>query len=74
MHDAKTQLSRLVDRAAGGETIVIARSGRPVARLTALESTPVRSRIGGLAGHASIPDDFDRMGAEEIEEMFGLRR
>lgn len=73
MHEAKTHLSRLVERAARGETIVIAKAGRPMARLSAVEPSPRTSRIGLLAGQAKIPDDFDEMYREEIEEMFGLR-
>ncbi len=61
IHAAKTHLSRLVDQAAGGEEIVIARSGRPVARLVPLAQPDLRSRrrLGILAGRLAIPDDFD---------------
>jgi len=58
MHEAKTQLSRLAQRAADGEEIVIARGGRPVARLVAM---PERKhvRFGWAAGEVGIRDDFD---------------
>ncbi len=73
MHEAKTRLSQLVDKAAKGEPVVIARAGKPVARVTAIDSPDVgqQKRTGFLAGEFTIPDDFDRMGAVEIEEMFG---
>ena len=72
IHEAKTHLSRLVDRAAEGETIIIARSGRPIAQLTALPSPPPAAdrRLGFLPGVFRVPDDFDRMGASEIETDF----
>jgi prevent-host-death family protein len=72
MHDAKTQFSRLVDRAAAGETIIIAKAGTPVARLVPLE--PVMQggprRTGFLLGMYSVPDDFDRMFEEDITNAF----
>jgi prevent-host-death family protein len=58
VHAAKTNLSRLIDRAARGEDIVIARSGKPIARLTALAREP-RRRPGALKGHLRITADFD---------------
>jgi prevent-host-death family protein len=72
MHDAKTQFSRLVDRAAAGETIIIAKSGRPVARLVPLEPvTPGGPRrTGFLLGMYTVPDDFDRMFEDEIGVEF----
>ena len=72
VHDAKTHFSRLLERVASGETVVIAKSGIPVARLTPLDSptSAARSRTGFLAGRVTVPDDFDRMGADEIEQSF----
>lgn len=72
VHEAKTHFSRLLDRAAKGETIIIAKAGKPYARLLPLETTETkpRSRIGFLDGQFKIPDDFDTMFANEIEEMF----
>ena len=71
MHDAKTHLSRLVEAATTGEPFIIARSGRPLVKVEALDATtgPV-PRIGFLS-KASIPDDFDTMGADEIAAAFG---
>jgi len=59
IYEAKTQLSRLVEEAASGKDVVIARAGRPVARLTRLQKTP-RRRLGPLDGRFRIPDDFNR--------------
>lgn len=59
MYEAKTQLSRLVDRAAAGEDIVIARHGRPMAKLSRLESTKSTIIFGLLEGQIEVPDDFD---------------
>jgi prevent-host-death family protein len=61
IHAAKTHLSRLVDAAAAGEEILIARAGRPVARLVPLQDIPVQPRrqLGRLAGQFTVPADFD---------------
>ncbi len=59
VHDAKTHLSRLLDRAAAGEEIIVARAGRPVARLVAL-APAARPRVPGrLRGKITIADDFE---------------
>lgn len=73
IHDAKTHFSRLVDDAAEGESIVIAKAGSPVARLVPLDAVRGRPRrlVGFLSGRISIPDDFDRMGEAEIAAQFG---
>lgn len=70
MHDAKTHLSRLVDAAAGGEVITIAKAGHPVAKLTRIDATAEPRRLGFLAGQAQIPDDFDELGSDEIVSLF----
>lgn len=73
IHQAKTQLSKLVEEASKGESFVIAKAGKPVVKVIAL-TTPTGSqvrRLGFMAGQISVPDDFDRMGQEEIEKMFG---
>jgi len=71
MHEAKTQLSRLVDRAAKGEPFVIARAGKPLVKVAALDAPAKAQRLGFLAGEISVPDDFNRMGESEIEALFG---
>jgi prevent-host-death family protein len=70
MHEAKTQLSRLVERAAGGEEIVIARAGRPVARLVAYRETAGRRVPGRWRGRIVIHDDFDDPLPEDIAAPF----
>jgi prevent-host-death family protein len=75
IHEAKTHLSRLVEEAAAGKPFIIAKAGKPVAKVTALgapASTQVR-RLGFMAGQISVPDDFDAMGAKEIERLFTRR-
>ncbi len=71
IHEAKTHLSRLVERAARGEPFVIARAGKPLVRVSALEPPAAPRRLGFLAGEWRVPADFDRMGAEEIATLFG---
>jgi prevent-host-death family protein len=73
IHEAKTQLSKLIEEASKGESFVIAKAGKPVVKVTAL-SAPTGDqvrRLGFMAGQISVPDDFDRMGKDEIEQMFG---
>jgi prevent-host-death family protein len=73
IHEAKTQLSKLIEQASKGEPFVIAKAGKPVVKVTALSaptSAQVR-RLGFMAGQISVPDDFDRMGKQEIERIFG---
>lgn len=59
IHEAKTHLSRLVEQAAAGDEIVIAKAGRPVARLVALEAAPKPKKLGLLRGKIEIAPDFD---------------
>ncbi len=59
MHDAKTHLSRLAERAANGEEIVIARNGRPLARLVALKTARKPRKLGLWKGQVQVSDDFD---------------
>jgi len=70
IYEAKTQLSRLVEEAASGQDVVIARAGRPVARLTRLEKTGRKRRLGVLDGRFKIPDDFNRALPEEVLSAF----
>lgn len=62
IREAKTQLSRLVDRAAKGESFIIAKAGKPLVRVTAIDAPAKPRRLGFLKGEISVPDDFDRMG------------
>ncbi|MGH8782594.1 type II toxin-antitoxin system Phd/YefM family antitoxin [Paraburkholderia sp.] len=73
IHDAKTNLSRLIDQAVhGGEPFVIAKAGKPLVKVVPLD-LPVAvqfSRIGFLKGQVKVPADFDTMGAGEVERLF----
>jgi prevent-host-death family protein len=73
IHDAKTHLSRLVERAAKGESFVIAKAGKPLVKVMALSAPEANEvkRLGFLEGRLSVPADFDRMGQVEIEKQFG---
>lgn len=68
IHEAKTHLSRLVDDAAAGETIILAKAGKAQARLMPLNK-PIR-RLGYLAGQAVVPDDIKKPFEAEINAMF----
>lgn len=70
IHAAKTHLSRLVEDAAGGEEIIIAKSGKPVARLCPLAEPKQRRVLGRLRGKVVVPDDFDTLDEEEIRKLF----
>jgi prevent-host-death family protein len=73
IHEAKTQLSKLIEKASKGETFIITKAGKPVVKVMALAApTGAQARrLGFMAGQFSVPDDFDRMGAEEIQRIFG---
>jgi prevent-host-death family protein len=73
MHEAKNQLSRLVDRAARGEAFVIARAGKPLVKVSAVDAPTEARRLGFLKGEIEVPEDFDRMGEHEIAALFGIR-
>lgn len=74
VYEAKTHLSQLLDRAAAGEEIVIARAGRPVARLVALSGMSSQRRApGAWRGKVSIADDFDEL-PDEMDAAFGGQR
>jgi prevent-host-death family protein len=72
IHEAKTHLSRLVERAANGEPFVIAKAGKPMVKVVPLDAPAEGkpSRLGFMRGAFKVPDDFDTMMQDEIEEMF----
>ena len=71
IHEAKTHLSRLIAKAVAGEPFVIAKAGKPLVKVTAIDAPDERpSWLGCLEGQFSIPDDFDTMGQDEIIRMF----
>ena len=69
VHDAKTQLSRLLEEVEGGERIVIARAGEPVAVLSPFRAATRRRKLGLFAGQATIHDDFDEL-PPDIDSAF----
>ena len=72
IHEAKTHLSRLVEKAAKGEPFIIAKAGKPMVKVVPLEPPEEKKikRVGMLEGRFNIPEDFDRMFEDEIAEMF----
>ena len=70
IHAAKTQLSRLVDAAAAGEEIIIAKSGKPVARLGPLSEPRRKRTLGVLSGRLRVPDDLDADLPDEVLDAF----
>lgn len=72
IHEAKTHLSRLIQTAIEGEPFIIARAGKPVVKVIALEAPDSRTnrRIGFMDGQITVPDDFNRMGDREISALF----
>jgi prevent-host-death family protein len=72
IHETKTHLSRLVDRAAKGEAFVIAKAGKPLVKVSSVDAPRSVKRLGFLKGEISVPDDFDRMGEREIASLFGI--
>lgn len=70
IHEAKTHLSRLVDEAASGKEIVIAKAGKPLAKLVPLAAASRRRRLGILKGKITVPDDFDAPLPEDVLDSF----
>jgi prevent-host-death family protein len=72
IHEAKTHLSELIAQAVKGDSFIIAKAGKPLVKVVRLDvpSPGQIRRIGFMAGQIRIPDDFDRMGADEISAMF----
>jgi prevent-host-death family protein len=74
LYEAKTQLSKLVEAAIAGEEVIIARAGKPVARLSAIEKPAQKRRLGILDGQLVIPEDFNApLPDEVIESFYGSR-
>ncbi|TLZ23135.1 MAG: type II toxin-antitoxin system Phd/YefM family antitoxin [Gammaproteobacteria bacterium] len=70
IYQAKTTLSKLVERAAAGEDVIIARGGKPVARLTRLAAPKRRVRFGILKGKIKVAEDFDAPLPEHVRAAF----
>jgi len=71
IHEAKTNLSKLIEKAVHGEPFVIAKAGKPMVTVSAYTPPPdPAKRVGFLKGRLQVPEDFDSMGQEEIQAMF----
>ena len=70
IHEAKTHFSRLVDEAAAGAEIIIAKAGKPVAKLVPLEAPRGGIRLGLLKGMGTVPDDFDAPLPRDVLDAF----
>jgi prevent-host-death family protein len=73
VHDAKTHLSRLLDDVGEGEEVVIAKAGKPVARLVPFRPRRTRRKLGVLAGRISVPHDFDAPLPDDVLSEFEER-
>lgn len=74
LHAAKTHLSRLVDEAAAGEDVVIAKNGKPLVKLVAVASGARRKGFGALKGKIRIAGDFDAPLPDSLLRAFGVKR
>ncbi len=70
IHEAKTHLSRLLERVAMGEEVIIAKAGKPVAKLVPVENSRRKFRFGSAKGEFVVPDDFNDPLPKEIEDLF----
>lgn len=74
IHEAKTQLSKLIEQAVKGESFIIAKAGKPMVKVTKIDAPEASStkRLGFMAGQISTPKDFDEMGKDDIAKLFGV--
>jgi antitoxin (DNA-binding transcriptional repressor) of toxin-antitoxin stability system len=74
IHKAKTNLSRPIEKAIKVEPFIIAKVGKPLVKVSRLDTieAPSVKRLGFLTGQITVPDDFDRMGSEEIERLHAI--
>jgi prevent-host-death family protein len=72
IHEAKTNLSRLVDAAAKGESFIIAKAGKPLVKVVPIDAPTAKKRLGFMEGQFTVPDDFDTMFQDDIAKMFGV--
>jgi prevent-host-death family protein len=71
IHEAKTHLSKLIDKAVKGEAFIIAKAGKPLVKVVAItQAASPKPRIGFMKGRISVPDHFDDLGREEITDLF----
>ena len=71
VHAAKTHLSRLIEEVEGGETVILARAGKPVAKIVPIEAERSSGRIGFLKGHVKGVDAPDLSGAAAVDGLLG---
>lgn len=71
IHEAKAQLSSLVEKAANGEAFIVTKAGKPMVKVSPYKEIPAAPRIGFMKGKLTIPEDFDSMGTTDISERFG---
>lgn len=69
VYEAKTNLSRLLDQVERGDEVIVARAGRPIARLAPLRAAPRPITLGVLSGRVALPDDFD-VADQDIADLF----
>jgi len=76
IHEAKTHLSRLIKEALKGKPFIIAKAGKPLVKVIPLDAPDAAqlSRTGFLKNQISVPDDFDQMGSDKIEQLFDTDR
>ena len=74
IHEAKTQLSKLIEQAVQGDAFIIAKAGKPLVKVMQLDALPARrvKRLGFMAGQISVPDDFDSMGSHIVERILDV--
>jgi prevent-host-death family protein len=70
IHEAKTHLSRLIEAAAKGEPFIIAKAGKPLVKVVPVDAPTAPRRFDFMKGQFTVPDDFDTMDQEEIEQLF----
>ena len=70
VHEAKAHLSKLLERVALGEEVIIAKAGKPVAKLVAIPDKRLRFTLGSAKGEFVVPDDFNDPLPKEIEDLF----
>jgi prevent-host-death family protein len=72
IHEAKTHLSRLVEEAAKGKDIIIAKAGKPMVKISSLseQETKEADKLGFMSGEILVPDDFDTMASSDILQIF----
>ena len=70
IHEAKTHLSRIVDEVAAGAEVIIAKAGKPMARLSPIAGLPKAKKLGQLKGKIKVPDDFNAPLPEEVLKQF----